>query len=501
MVGTIKRFLRMISPELRRRFFSVEVHALISALIDTLAFALLYPLLRVLTSYSKTASWVHTADNVLHSSTKGQLELRLSLLIVFFFILSSVVGLFLTKRQTSLVASIEEDLSTHLFRRYMDEPYLSHTSRNSSELIRNAYNLPADMSTGTALPILQLTQNVLVILLMVVLIAVVNPIVVGASVIYFGLGVYIYAKVVAGKATAAGKRLLGVAGICIKLLQEGFGGLKSYRSSGATSVIVNAYEQERHELAKLRYKVTLYSQLPQYYLQSVMIGGMILFVLIVSQLHSSDATALVGLVVAVFLRLFPALYASLNSTSKLRATEGGVDELYEEISRMSQRGPAVSNRRSSVVVREEVEEVASAECQGSGHLRLDWHSRIRFCDVEFKYPRSSTQALKHLSFDIPKGSFVGIVGPSGAGKTTIVDLLLGLFLPTAGGVFVDDEPLRGPVIERWRKCVGYVPQEGFLIDGSVRENLLFGSANVDDDRYGKHMAHSSLKSFRLLTMD
>ena len=113
---------------------------------------------------------------------------------------------------------------------------------------------------------------------------------------------------------------------------------------------------------------------------------------------------------------------------------------------------------------------------------LPWHRQIAFRSVSFTYPNSDLPALHDVSFTIKKGSFVGIIGPSGAGKSTIIDMILGLFAGQAGGVYVDDVPLMGDAVANWRRGVGYVPQDVYLFDGSVRENVAFGlrASAIDD---------------------
>jgi ABC-type multidrug transport system fused ATPase/permease subunit len=490
MVNTVKLLFRLTSPGLRRKFLFVEGLALLSALVDTLAFGSLYPLLEVLTSYntSRNSLPIRIARDVYGVQTQGQLEIRIGLTIVGIFIVSSVVGLILTWKQAAFAAKMEEDVAIHMFQEYMEVPYLDHVSSNSSDQVRNTQVLPSEISQNGILSIILLTQNVLVILFLVILIAVVSPVAVLGSVIYFGFAILMFFRVISPRSLRAGRASVPAAGACIRIIQEGFGGLKAFRSANATRTVSRAFNIKRHEYAQLRFRLILYSQLPQYYLQSAMIGGVVLFVAIVAFTHTRNQTDLIGIVIAAFIRLFPALYQVLNCTSKLRNSQGAIEELYGASLRMTRQGDlSRQGRRKGVLTRSAIQVEKAPE-------KIEWANAIIFNDVSFNYPNSAKYALQQVTFSISRGAFVGIVGPSGAGKTTIVDMILGLFLPDSGSIRLDDRDLTAADIPAWRKLVGYVPQDVFLLDASVRENIGFGEEinEIDDDRVWEALHRAQL---------
>ena len=452
---------------------------------DTLAFGSLYPLLEILTSYNSTKNTlpVRTAREIFGVENRGQLELRVGLLIVGIFVVSSVIGLILTREESLFAAALEEDLAVHMFQEYMEVPYLDHLSDSSSNQVRNSHILPTDISQNGALPVVVLTQNSLVILFLVILIAVISPAAVLGSTVYFGLALLLFIRVISPRASRAGRSGVQASGACVRTIQEGFGGLKAFRSADATRTVSQALKVKQHEYARLRFRMLLYSQLPQYYLQSAMIGGIVVFVCILSLSHARNETDLIGIIVVAFIRLFPSLYQTLNCTSKLRNSQGAIEELHNEMLRMTMARMTPRTRQTR---KEKIDlrpakqpEVESPELASK---KIEWARNIAFSNVGFKYPNSTELALENVSFEIARGSFVGIVGPSGAGKTTIVDMILGLFLPDSGSIRIDGRELIAEEIAAWRRLVAYVPQEVFLLDASVRENVAFGvKADLIDD--------------------
>jgi ATP-binding cassette, subfamily B, bacterial PglK len=346
----------------------------------------------------------------------------------------------------------------------------------------------------------------------------------------------------------------------IKSVQEGFGGIKALQASNSTSFIEREYVKRRREYAGVRYRINLYQQLPTYYMQGVMIGGVAIFVTIVILRHTGNLGALIGIIIASFVRLLPSLYQTLSSVGSIRSAEGNVEMLYDELRRMQgSQSESVADEAPEIFEEEAEEDADAAEeppppygqqndvarvfrwtpedearefihrrrhplpvddvysgprsvrglVLGSGGAKrrrlaasadvapLQWDRSLRFDHVGFRYPGSPVAALDDVSFEIPKGSFVGIVGPSGAGKTTMVDLMLGLFEPTAGRIRIDDTVLAEPaVIDAWRRCVGYVPQDVFLIDASVRDNVTFGSgAGGGDDAVWEALEAAQIADF------
>jgi ABC-type multidrug transport system fused ATPase/permease subunit len=470
MKKVLRELFSILSPHYRRRVLQLQVGAIIQALLDAIAFGLLYPLLQLLTesSTAKQSQAVVIAGDFLGTHEVGPLKVRLGITIIVFFVLSSLCGIVLSRAQSKVVANSEADVASRLFNSYLHAPYLEQIQRNSGELNRNVVSACIDVHQSALMGFLVLGENIFTVSVLVIVLAIINPLVTLVAVIYFLVAAYLYARVISPRSMHAGERMLEISGVTYKASQEGFQGLKAFQASDSIEAVAEEYGDKRRELAHHRFRSTYYGLLPQYYMQSAMIGGIVIFCLVIALAGATNVTAMVGLIVAASIRLLPCLYQMLSSVNRIRNGGASVHEIYSDLSRLDvDRTPPAS---------------PEAAQQPADTGRWDFADAIVFDRVGFIYPNAIQEALRDVSLVIRKGSSVGIVGPSGAGKTTMVDLLLGLFPPSRGGIFLDGDSLSGEMIGRWRRQVAYVPQEIFLLDGTVSENVCFDKSveRIDD---------------------
>jgi ATP-binding cassette, subfamily B, bacterial PglK len=466
-VRTVLSELRgILSKHYRHRALELQAGAFVQAILDAAAFGLLYPLLQLFTKASGAAPSrvVKISESLLFTSNFDVLKLRLGIASVAFFVLSSVCGIILTRAQCKVAANSEADVASRLFAAYLKAPYLQQTRRNSAELNRNVYSACADIHVNVLLAAFVVAGNLLTVVILVAVIAVANLFVTAMSVVYFGIVAVIYLRIISPRARAAGRQNLLLSGRTIRASQEGFYGLKTFQASNAIEPVIASYASGRNELARYRQKITFYQMFPQYYVQAAMIGGVVLFSVVVIASGTKDVTALIGLMVAASIRIMPVLYQILSSLNKIRSGQASLHEVYSDLRRLTEKDlyEGSPSTYGTVTVRPDLEQTA---WQLSGSIVLS--------EVAFSYPESDSRALAGVSLEIVRGTSVGLVGPSGAGKSTIVDLLLGLFATTDGTIEIDGVPLSGPMVRRWRAAVGYVPQEIFLIDGTVSQNVAF----------------------------
>ena len=278
------------------------------------------------------------------------------------------------------------------------------------------------------------------------------------AVTYFGLVSLIYIKVVSPRARRAGREYLSSAGDVVRISQEAFGGIKSLQAFDALDSMDEDFRHTKWRFARQRHAMVYYSALPQYYLQSALIVGMVLFATVIFLTGAGNVTALIGLIMAASIKLMPALYQTLGAVNRIGNGAASLDAIDRDLSRLG-----------ALADQDQAEEATAPQTPLPDAL----HGGIEFTDVSFRYPRTDEPVVDRVSFTIPLGHSVALVGRSGAGKTTIVDLLLGLFSITSGRITVDGVPLDRRTLKDWRQRVGYVPQEVFLLDGSIADNIRF----------------------------
>ena len=224
-------------------------------------------------------------------------------------------------------------------------------------------------------------------------------------------------------------------------------------------------------------RISLVNQLPRHVLEVVLVGGILLG--IVFMLPDGDsATGLLPVIgmfsMAVF-RLLPSFNRITGASGVTRSGIPAVEHIYDDVQEARRYQSKVSSSKPT---------------------RLVFDKQITFDDVSFKYAESDLTALEGINLTIKRGQSVGIVGASGAGKTTLVDVLLGLFPTTTGVLSVDGTPIAS-VLDQWRAIIGYIPQDIFLIDDTLRRNIAFALADekIDAEAVGRAVDQARLTDF------
>lgn len=349
---------------------------------------------------------------------------------------------------------------------YLGQSYEWFLNRHTGELSASILAEVDQVVNGALRPALQTAASGFVAVWLLALLVAVNPALCLAAVVGMGglYGVAVYASRAALE--RIGGRWRKVLRVRFRLLQEILGGVKDVKVLGLEATYHRRFARENRELVNAQISSQIIRQLPSLAMQGVLFGGILLTVLYLMASHHDFEEALPTLTVFAFAgyRLMPALQKLYQSVSQMRFSEAAVDALRRDLEsfehlhlgRILQGEP----RPDSLVVHEAVE------------LR----------DIWYTYPGAPHPALRGVSLRIPVRSAVGFVGSTGSGKTTLVDVLLGLLHPQSGALVLDDVGVTEDLIPRWQRYVGYVPQQIFLSDDTVEANIAFGVSPRDIDK-------------------
>jgi ATP-binding cassette subfamily C protein len=240
-----------------------------------------------------------------------------------------------------------------------------------------------------------------------------------------------------------------------EVLSDGFGGIKELMLLGRTNHVVTRFSGPSHAFASATAMNAVIGQLPRFAFESLAFGGIVLMVVyfLGSNRDFQSVVPVLGLYGFAAYRLMPSLQMIFLSMTTIRFNTAALEKLLEEVPEASH---SFSEPRLPV----------------SSPLPLS--QGIRFSDVGFRYPRAKSELFVSLNFYLQAGQSVAFVGPTGSGKSTIADLILGLLDPTEGTIEVDGLALRGDVLRRWQANLGYVPQSIFLANQTIARNIAFG---------------------------
>jgi ABC-type multidrug transport system fused ATPase/permease subunit len=260
-----------------------------------------------------------------------------------------------------------------------------------------------------------------------------------------------------------------------QVVSEAFGGIKEIKVGGLESTFFRRYQRPARDYARSQAIANLAGAMPRYLLEAIAFGGMLSIALYLMSTKGNLAAALptLALYALAGYRLMPVLQQIYGSAVSVKYSAGAVDNLYDDFNSHQAPFAAPSGKTSDSQDKKEP---------------ITLTDKIELDQVTYRYPSGSRNSLDQVSLTIPANHTVGFVGPTGSGKTTTVDLILGLLMPTSGQLRVDGRPITAENIRRWQRLIGYVPQQIYLADDSVAGNIAFGIPPAEVDMEAVRLA-------------
>ncbi len=476
----INKLLYLLSKRERKQAFLLLLLSVIIAVVDAAGVASILPFMAVMSDPEviKTNSTLSQAYEYFAFSSERDFLVFLGSALFFLLIGSLLlkgIGTYLTLKFTRLR---EYTIGRKLYSRYLNQNYSYFVSRHSAEIHKIILSEVAVVVTSGLAPLLTIISQGIVVVVLIIMLIFVNwqiAIISGLafSVIY-GLLFYATNALVVrqgtGRAEANNKRFMS--------LSESAGALKEIKLKGFENSYIERFSVPAKKYANHLANGLAISQLPRFALEALIFGGLIVASLWAGGSNSS-AVPLIALYAFAGYRLMPALQQIYTSVTQLRLVDAPLNSLHHDLTTLPER-----------YVSEE---------EGVEHNSSSSISSIEFRNISFKYPGSDAFALKSLDLQIKKGDLIGLVGLTGSGKTTLVDLLLGLFNPTDGEVLVNGLPREDNSLKRWSKSLAYVPQDIFIADDTLSSNIAFGVPveNINDDAVKRAAELACLDEFAM----
>jgi ABC-type multidrug transport system fused ATPase/permease subunit len=458
MYELIRSFWRLLERRERVKVLLALAVLLVSSLVQMLGVGSILPLMAVLSTPQIIQSnhWLHALYSLLHFTSEAHFLFFLGLCSLGAVLLSNA---FLALNQwitVHLSASIQQRFEVRLLETYLQAPYVVHLRRSAAELKRNVLDETLRLS-GIANLGLQLVASGFLILCITVLLLAVSPILSVLLGVLIGGGYGLVYLVVRRRMARIGRERMDANLQRYKMVDEGLGGLKELRLLQRTSWTMRRYKKAAGTLTASLAEKSVLDTLPRYFIEVLGFGGMLLVVLYLLASHR-DVRATIPLI-SIFAfgayRILPAMQSAYNSTVGL----GFVAPV-------------------ALAMEAELRSASEARAFGSNGCEektpLPFRSAIDLCKVSFSFTQDRSYALRDVTLTIPYGAFVGFAGETGAGKSTLADVILGLLPPEKGEVRVDGVLLRGGATARWQRLLGYVPQEVYLTDDTIESNIAFG---------------------------
>ncbi len=478
LFSLLGRLWKQFSPRRRRQFGLLTVLVFVSAFAEVVSLAAVLPFLGALTAPQRLLQSRPGAAlaELLGVKTGEALILPITLLFLAAVLAAGGIRMLLLWASSRLTGAVGADLSLEVYRRTLYQPYRVHLSRNSSEILSGITHKVGLVVGGVILPFQTLAISAVIIVAIMVALIAVDPRVALTATGGFGLCYALITWAARDRLIRNSRTIAHENTQVLKALSEGLGGIRDVLLDGTQSVYCEIYRRADHPLRKAMAHNSILGQSPRYLMEAL--GTVLIATIAYAMTQSASGIAAsiptLGALALGAQRLLPALqqgYASWVSIA------GNQASLSDSLNLLNQPLPP------------------EALLPPPPPLQLG--SEVRFSGVKFKYSKDGPWVLDGLDFSIPKGARIGLMGRTGSGKSTTLDLLMGLLEPTEGQILVDGEPLIGSRVRAWQGNLAHVPQAIYLADTTIAENIAFGQepGSIDLERVRRASEQAQIHPF------
>lgn len=459
------RLWKHVSLRRRHQIFLLLGMMILASFAEILSIGAVLPFLGVLTASDRVFAhpMAQPVIRLLELQKPSDLLLPLTVAFGVAALVTGVLRLTLLWANTKLSYSIGADISKDIYRRTLYQPYVTHISRNSSEVINGISNKSNVVTHSAITPILTLISSIIMLVTILAALLTVDPIIAVAAFAGFG-AIYAFVIRIARRRLAIDSERIAVESTKVmKSLQEGLGGIRDVLLDGTQEIYCKAYQVSDGALRTAQGNNQFISQSPRYGMEAL--GMILISALAYTLAQQSEGVAkaipVLGALALGAQRMIPVLQQAYWSWASM---QGGLSSLQDTLVLLEQPLPP--------------------HASGSLVKPLEYREYFSLKDVSFRYDPLDSWVINNLTINIRKGARIGLIGKTGSGKSTVLDILMGLLAPSQGQLIVDDIVVGQENIRSWQLHIAHVPQSIYLADCSIEENIAFGIpvANIDRGR-------------------
>ena len=461
MLGT-KKIFYILSKKERIGAVYLLILVLAMALIDMLGIASIMPFIALLTNpeiinTNTLINFAYQKANIIGIKNEQEFLISVGIFVFLLLITSIAIKALTTYFQTRYIKLCEYSLSKRLMERYLYQPYSWFLNRNSSYIGKTILSETGNVIGKGLSPMISLISNIIVTLTLFIMLLYVDPIltlIVAITVSLFYSLIFILIRKLLNKIA---KKNFKANEIKFRVLLEAFSASKEVKVGGLEQVFINRFKKPARSMAYNSALVDIISQIPRFTLEAISFGGLLLVILFY-MIATNDITGvlpIIALYAFAGYRLMPAIQKIFISLTSLRVAGPAIQSLYKDLENLNLK---IENNHKS---------------------KLALENNIKLKNIFYTYPKSTRTILKNINLMIPAYSTIGVVGATGSGKTTTIDIILGLLESQKGTLEVDGNIINNNNRRAWQNSIGYVPQQIYLADTTIAENIAFGK-NIDE---------------------
>jgi len=471
----LKSLWNHLSARRKKQFLLIIPLMLIASFAEVASIGALIPFLGVLTSPEKIYNHqlIQPLIQFVEIENPSQLLLALTLIFVFVVLLSSVIRILMLYAITKLSFGTGTDLSVEIYRRTLYQDYSVHTSRNSSEVINSIITKTNTVINNIIGPILYLISSVIMMVGIMLALIAVDPITAFLAFTCFGLLYWGVVQKTKARIMLNGKNIAVQSTLMVKALQEGLGGIRDILIDGTQEIYCRIYSEADLSFRRASGDNQFIGSSPRYAIEGI---GMVLIAALAYFLSQQNGgvVAVIPVLGALALgaqRLLPALQQSYYSYSTIKGSKASFLDV------LSLLDQPIPNYLGKPVLEP-----------------LPFKKSIGLCKISFRYGDELPWVLKNVDLEIPKGTSIGFMGSTGGGKSTLIDIIMGLLSPSEGELNIDGAAINENNCKAWQSHIAHVPQNIYLADRTIEENIAFG---VSKEKINKKRVKMAAKSAQI----
>ncbi len=470
MINTIKKLRSLLTRRDKQFLLGLFVFSIGISVIETAGISVIMPFIAVATDFSliHTNEYYAKVYNMFSFDNDVKFVITFGIVLIFFYIFRSIINLIYFHMLTRFTQTRYHLLAYRLFENYMGLPYQDFITRNSSTMTKSIVNEATNL-TSLISAVLLMMSEVFIIILIYAMMLYVNYKITFLLTVVLVLNAVLMIKTVSVKIKKAGVLRAQMQKRFFEIINRSFGNFKLIKLQSNDKEILKDFKGASFKFAEANITNTTLSHVPRLFLEAIGFG---LIVFIITYLvwkyetNIASQLALISMFVLALYRLMPSVNRIMTSYNQILFNYKALDIVHNDL---------------------------MYDSEALGEEKVFFNKEIIIKNLNFEYEENKL-VLKDINLTIKKDSKIAFIGESGSGKSTLVDIIIGLYKPKQGKITIDDTVVKDSNIKSWRSKVGYIPQSVYLFDGTVGENVAFGS-DYDKNRVDEALKKAKIYDF------
>ena len=469
-------FSKIFSLKEKRRFSFLFALSIVAMIFETLSIASIFPLLNIVFEGTNNLK-NYEILNVISNLDNEKFLVLLIFIFISIFLLKAIVLTFFSYKKNEFIYDIRTTQTNNLFESYIYEDYLFHINNNSAQLIRNLND--ATLLSVFARSLIEFFAEIIMFLGVFIFLLVLSPkVTICVALLFCVVGITFY-KIVQSKAIIWGEQSKVYRGVKLKNLKESFGAIRDIKILGKELNFLELFSNNNRAENFFTRKHSFVASLPKIWFEWLVVIVMVLIIMYLSKGFETNTSIVpfLGVYALAAYRIVPSITRISNYLQEMKFCLPAI-EPYLNIKTRINNNP----NQSKINI--------------NNGKKFKFDKEIELKNISYSFPNTSSKIFDDVNFKIKKGQTIGIHGVSGAGKTTLINIIMGLLKSDKGDILVDDQSIYQN-FKNWQKIISYIPQNVFLLDDSIINNVALGEKreNIDIKNFEKSLKLSRIYDF------